>query len=142
MRTFLNRVPRPSPCPGSIFTRPEREALMVFRGKGNVLCSRALKYIGPVCGVEEFRVELRSEVGVRVVGAVKFFVHLPAASIHRSGVRLLAFGNGVPVPLGIGEFTRENRCIGWHRIHAPVNEDAEFGGAKPGWDCTPVERLP
>jgi hypothetical protein len=35
---------------------------MVFGGKGNVLCSRALKDIGPVCGVEEFSVELRSEI--------------------------------------------------------------------------------
>ncbi len=55
---------------------------MVLGGQGDVLGAGAGKNIGPVCGVEELSVELRSEVGVGVVGAIKLFVHLRATGTN------------------------------------------------------------
>ena len=115
---------------------------MVLGGQGDVLGAGARENIGPVCGVEELSVELRSEVGVRVVGAIKLFVHLPATGVNRARIRLLPFRDGVPVPLRIGEFARDYRCIGGHRVDAPVDENAELGIGKPCRNRTAVERIP
>src|SRR5580704_8957333 len=139
MRTLLHRVPWPPPSSGCIRVWPQCKALVMFRSENYVFRSGALEDVRPMCGIVELGAELRGEIGVGVIGAIKSLVHFPASRVNRSGIRLLPLGDGVPIPFGIGKLPRDHRRVGGNGIDSPVNKDAELGVGKPRRDGALVE---
>ena len=132
VRPGLDGVPGPAPIAARLGAGPEAETLVVLRGGHDVPRPGAGEDIGPLVGVEQFRTEFRGEVLVVERFAVVLLVELPP-----NVVRLLVM-HIVPVPLGI----LSGLAPGRHRVHAPVDEDAEFGVAEPLRAGAFVERFP
>ena len=120
-RPDLGRVPWPAPGLAGFGAGPQAEALVVLRGRHDVLGAGAGEDVGPLVGVEQFGAKLRGEILVIEVLAVIGLVELPP------GVVGLLVMHLVPIPLGIFTYLAPRR----HRIDAPVDEDAELGVEKP-----------
>ena len=132
MRPDLDGVPGPSPGLRGFAAGPHRKPFVVLRGDGDVFCAGTLEHVRPVLRIVQFGAKLRGEVLVIVIGAEHALVKIPGTRVDGIGARFAAFRDGVPVPFGVSQLARQNRSVGRHRVHAPMDEDAEFGLGEPG----------
>src|SRR5215469_1721885 len=93
--------------------------------------------------VEQFRPELRSKVLVWKVVTIYLLMKRPRSFFKIICIVIvLARRQGVPVPLRVGKFSRNNRSVCRYRIGAPMDKNAKACLGKPvrGWAF--VKRFP
>src|SRR6266496_2347024 len=106
MRPDFDGVPGTPPRAAGLGARPQGEAFVMLRGQHYVLRPGAKKDVRPVVRIVKVGPKHWREVLIGKVGAVHAFVERPRGSARRSRRQIVAFGNGVPIPLRILLFLR------------------------------------
>ena len=127
-------------------TGPEREAIMVLGGQDDVLGSRGPENFGPGVGIPlfDFCVKGGSEIVVVVIGPVRFaMIFLRWRAVNSHGVEI-PFGVGIVEDIVLGREIvggMDERSPTGEGVESPMNEDAEFGVAVPGWKRVAIKRF-
>ena len=101
-----------------ILARPKAKAIVVFRDQKHILRPRFLEQICPFVGIPKFGFPHRRKVFILKVFAINSLLESLAVVVgHQAAI----------IPFGIAFETG----VSWHGIHAPMDENAQFGVGEP-----------